>query len=59
MTTSSSLGSAKPDSLALRMRRVTLWAACNPVSVASLSLTWAATVAVLTPAMAADTALGG
>jgi len=41
------------------MRRVTLWAACNPVSVASLSLTWAATVAVLTPAMAAETALGG
>jgi len=31
----------------------------NAVSVASLSLTWAATVAVLTPAMAAERALGG
>jgi len=31
----------------------------DPVNVASLSLTWAATVAVLTPAMAAETALGG
>jgi len=36
-----------------------IFPACNPLSVASLSLTWAATVAVLTPAMAAEGALGG
>jgi len=38
---------------------VTLWPPGNPVSVASLLLTLAATVAVLTPAMAAERALGG